>query len=798
MEVDPSLVNQFFSKAKLLFESERNEIDPIQFNKFGQPLVAKIVETNDPLNMHRLRVKVPELHNYNMKVEDCFWARPAWWKGGKQAGSWASFAIDDLVYVMFEKGHLYSPIYIGSADPTRRARYVLDSVYAESPIILNEDGDRFETFGAFKQTSGKTDYYADGTLSKVEPDYIKNWLPKDRRPMSDGMKDLYGNCFIMKAVGFFPKSHEGKPANTGYDTVSQGNLPTGNAPAVNNPDSKYISLMTKYGNLLLNSDVGYQWNREFTSNWDNSSEERQFERKRTNYVTQEMTEWMYKDRDQRRIEMRTRYGHLIEMRDVGWNRARPQERGSTNGGIIASNKVKYPNSDDGAETVVDHRWIKIRTKGGHLFQMYDKGLSPESDNFIKKMHKNKEFGEFLDQECPESEDTSCLGKGFWHDRQDARFLRLVSRYGFKFVIDDRGASPTQSEILPDEHGNGILLKGRRKGLDGVQRGFGVEFNEKDELNHLMLYSPKSAGLELNDRYDYIMLASPPAVIQQGEEWILSEKYAARGDNEFSHKCMMADLGGGGTSAYPEIFRNHLKLDHKNNYIRLKAKAIGTTADEAISGVCAGLEIRGGPTGGCWTELVDYADRGVFMTGDPKTGHIVFRSEGFAGPKDQEPTHWLGFKEQTGRVFLFNNGTSKGGNPGKTIIYTKGDLEIVNVNGGISMTCSGDFNLNAGGQIKMTSGSKISNIAPNGVHFGTGGGSHQFFSGGVKTSGNAWYDVKNPASGGSPEAAVAVCKPGDGELLPSYKPNLGELGGERGCDDNLYPGFSRKKVIWNDK
>ena len=37
---------------------------------------ALVVETNDPLNMYRVRFKCPDLHDFDLPSEDCPWAVP--------------------------------------------------------------------------------------------------------------------------------------------------------------------------------------------------------------------------------------------------------------------------------------------------------------------------------------------------------------------------------------------------------------------------------------------------------------------------------------------------------------------------------------------------------------------------------------------------------------------------------------------------------------------------------------------------------------------------------------------------
>src|SRR6185369_6859294 len=90
------------------------------FHKYTGWYRAIVVDTNDPLRMHRIRFKIPELHNNDSKSEDLPWAAPAFSFGGHGAGAWSHPCIGDIVWIVFEKGHPYSPIWTGAADATRR------------------------------------------------------------------------------------------------------------------------------------------------------------------------------------------------------------------------------------------------------------------------------------------------------------------------------------------------------------------------------------------------------------------------------------------------------------------------------------------------------------------------------------------------------------------------------------------------------------------------------------------------------------------------------------------------------
>jgi len=774
-----------------LFDSFLSSRNASLFSRFTGPHRAVVVDTNDPLQDHRVRFKCPELHDHDVKDEDCPWAVPAPWMGGSASGSWKSYIRGDIIFIVFEKGHPYAPIYIGGADATRRERYVLDSVYVKSPPSLTEDAE----------------------IDETPEDYEEDWLPRDFRPMSDGMKDNYGNCFIMKAYGFFPKRHDMDPTPVGFDAVAEANFEAnGTRPKKNEPDAKYVGIYSKYGNYLLLNDVGYDWQNEFVGDWQ---DDREFERKRSKYLTKSFTEQEFKDRDQRRIEFRTRYGHLMEMRDVGWGK--PQ---GTRG-------VEYDDSKDiGTNQVngvaADHRWIKWRTKGGHLFQMYDKGFDPKEDNFIKTSLEEdapkRQFGEYMDQEG-RKQDTTFFGDGFWHERKDGRFLRLVSRYGFKFVMDDRGSDTKKAEELEDPPGNGILWKGRRKGRDGKERGFGFEFNEKEKLQHVMMYSPQSKVVEINDKYGYIMMSTDTfgADNQTGGVNHISETTTKRADNEFSTKIAMGNLdgqgeidldsgkGGGYIPWNPEVQTHHLKLDQKNAYIRFKT--------HHKPGIPAGIEARcgtvGGGTGNNWTEINDHQDRGLWFSGDKK--RLVLRSKTLSDAPSVEPMMWETYDEQEERIIITNNG--------KVIqIFCAQDVQIM-AGRNLQLNADNNITMRAGGSIFMDAARLVSSKA--GREVIVNGGGAQWATGnnrngsnvpinapiinarnpgmakvGAGSSAGNWPVGNSTSDGGVATAVPKISR----QKIDTYKPDgvtTDSYNVDRAQDDNDYESVVRKTDIWGE-
>jgi hypothetical protein len=598
---------------------------------------AVVVETNDPLRHHRVRVRVPELHNHDLKAEKLPWAVISPWFGGSGCGSWVSPSINDLVWVEFEKSHPYFPIVIGFANPTRRKFYVLESVYGQTPVAVDVTG----------KPAGKP----------KPQDYLEDYMPKDNRPMSVGWRDRYGSFFVMNSVGFFPKEHDIDPSPVGQDAISKNDFNSSkDKPEVNEPDTKLIALCSKYGHYMVLNDVGYSWKKdekkdpakgEFEGDFDKDFE---FEVNRAQYLQRLFNEDKPKERDQRRFEIRTRYGHKLEMRDVGWG----NKPGSTRENEYSKSRQQI------AETPTeekDERWFKLRTKGGHLVQMWDYGNDPVDDAYVKR-ELIKEVGGATDVDQEDQ----------WQGRGDARQIRVVTRYGFKFVLDDRGSDKTNATGLENPRGNGLLIKGRRKAFDD-QRGFGIEFNEKDAINSVKMYSPKSKVLEINDRYDYIMLCTDM-------EGPISEPWRNLYDNEFTRRQSM--------TFDPERNTYHLKLDKANGYIRLVTKEQ------------QGIEMRDGVVGDTWVETRDIEDRGLWFSKDYSAS--VLRS--------REGTKIFIVMDDAGNNLLIQNNED-----GILQIYAKGPIQIKS-DDSISMEAN-TISLKAKQQIQME-----------------GGGAHASLKGGV--------------------------------------------------------------------
>jgi hypothetical protein len=544
------------------------------FDRFDGIYRASVEETNDPLRIGRIRVRIAELHNSDVKIEHLPWAAPAFPFGGKGCGWWAAPSIGDVVFVQFEKNHPYSPVWVGAATPTRRKFYPLQSIHGVTPLAVNDKGEK----------------------SDKPSDYQNEYLPKDERPLSVGVRDRYGSFFMMTSVGFYPKEHEEQPKPAGTDGVSQSEFQAStNQPKENDPDVKYTVLHTKYGHTFLLSDVGYKWSNEFKG--DHSQDE-SFEISRHKYLQKFFNEDSPKDRDQRRVEIRTRYGHKFELRDVGFKKNRPGEYDKS---------AELSSSSD-----KDERWIKIRTKGGQLLQAIDKGNDAESDKFVKQLLKTDK-GSDLDGEDEED------------FKKDARQIRMVTRHGAKIVLDDRGSDKTDALNNETPRGNGVLIRTRR--------GFGIDANDKDPANRMMLHSPESKVIEINDRFGFIMITTDTASK-------IPKDFKGVKDNEFAEDITLTHD--------PERTSYHAKFDKENKYISVKTPEGQGIEMRDADAPCASFTETTGPD-----------DRGLWMSRN--YNRSVWRS------KNNDMYMVL---DDGKELILIKNETDK------IQIYAKGKIEII--------------------------------------------------------------------------------------------------------------------------
>lgn len=653
------------------FFSQRGKV---LWERFPGHYRAIVVETNDPLNINRVRFKCPDMHDFDLLPEYCPWAVPSPEFGGLRTGRFVHACIGDWVWISFERQHPYAPIWVGFANPTRRKFYTYPQVFSITPLSVD----------------------AEGRVDGRPEDYDIDYLPSDGRPMAHGWQDRYGNLDMHSSVGYYPVEHAKSGSVQGNDAIAQESFgdPLG-APRSNQPDKKYMVRCTKYGNMLLMGDQGYWWKKgeiedtgEFVGDF---AEDEQYEIKRWKYlqrlINEDKPDSTRPNGDQRRILTMTRYGHRIECRDVGWGQKGPMESKSRSGeyGPPAFVSVEEKN---------DFRWIKIRTKGGMLFQAYDKGSDPGKDVLIKRKLV-EEQGHLSEREDK-----------YWA-KKDARWMRLVTRHGLKIVLDDRGTDPIDSLKKESPRPNGILIKGRRtpmvKGKEkrGNPRGFYWEFNENDLANHTSWGTPMGLAMEMNDRYQYMMLSA-----SMGDGW--ASKWRGIKENEFIRKPTML--------RHPERNSHHLKLDHDNEYLRLKTRANrGTKPKLGVnrSGVGPnalhqGLEARDGSQGdGPWVELVDCQHRGMWFSKYLKLG--IWRAQ-------KKRKMYMYMDEPKREIVVYNK-------DGKTIIYANKDIHIVSdrnicfeAKQNITMKAGNAIKMQAGGT-KMTVGAAVStNVRVNAASF----------------------------------------------------------------------------------
>jgi len=632
----------------------------VLWDRFPGLYRALVVETNDPLNVYRVRFKCPDLHDFDLSPEDCPWAVPSNDLGGFRSGRFSHPCIGDWVWITFERGHPYAPVWVGFANPTRRKLYTYPQVFQITPLSVNEDGKPADR----------------------PSDYDESYLPKDGRPMMHGWQDRYGNIDIHSAVGFYPKDHDITPPPPDHDAIQKSTFDQKRAkPEINNPDKKYMSRVTKYGHMIIQGDQGYYWKKdddigEFSGEFKNDEE---FETKRWLYIQRLLNENKPKSDepfgDQRRMTFLTRYGHRIECRDVGWAQRGPIPSKSRQGEYGDKTILSQ-------ETENDFRWIKIRTKGGMLFQAYDKGFHPDSDSFIKRR--------LIDEQGHLSESEHIHWK-----HKDARWIRLVSRHGLKFVIDDRGTDDKRSHKRELPRPNGILIKGRRtpaakmRTASGKPRGFFWDFNENDACNHTMWGSPLGQSVEMNDRYQYMMMA-----VSMGKGWV--RKWRNLKENEFIRKPMMI--------RNPERTAYHLKLDHENEYLRLKTrgnkgpkpKRSSNPSGVGKSEINQGFEAHDGSNGdGPWVEVVDCQRRGMWLSKKYQLG--VWRAK-----KKRKMYMWMDEKKR--EIVVYNR-------DGKIVIYSNADVQVVS-DRNINIQADGHIFMRAGRSIRMQAGTTKFTIVRN--------------------------------------------------------------------------------------
>jgi len=422
-------------------------------------------------------------------------------------------------------------------------------------------------------------------------------------------------------------------------------------------------------------DQGYHWQIPDSATGSSQSDTGEFYGDADKDETWEIARWKYLQKlinedaahgaDQRRMMSLTRYGHKFEMRDVGWNKTRDGEYGKPR-------KI--------SDSSKDERWIKLRTKGGMLFQMSDIGFDPVDDDFVKR--------KLLDETGTKTEKEDQYWKG------DGRWIRYVTRYGLKLVLDDRGSDTKHADTEETPRARGILLKGRRspgaegKDVKGNPKGFYWEFNERDELNQTTWGSPLGITAQISDKIQYFLVGAKSSypMAWQGIK-----------ANEFlDHPLVAGDT---------ELQSHHLKLDFQNEYVRFKS-AGGNSRDmpwgdkinpPARQGIQQGLECRDGSQGDDpWTELVDLDDRGLWFSGKKKLTVCRARQH----PDAVKICWWF---DENKKQIIIRNAES-----GKIQIACDGDVEVVAGND-VKVYAANDVTVRSNDKVTLMGGSGMLEI-----------------------------------------------------------------------------------------
>lgn len=598
-----------------IWDSFHQQRSPKLDHRFIGRYRAIVVETNDPLNIGRIRVRIPELHDEDLKPEDCPWAVSSFYMSSKRAGNWVSACIGDWVWIEFDKNHPYAPIWVGMSTPTRRKLYPLASVHGKTPRPVNEES----------------------KIQDQPDDFDDDYLPTDNRPMTNGWQDRYGHLDLFSGVGFYPDEHKAKAAPAEQDQLSKAAFERDELkPTVNNPDSKYMLRMSKYGNGLLLSDIGYEWKKEgskgeFTGKVDDDDE---FEINRWKYIQKLVHEGKASGRDQRKLLAWTRYGSYLEMRDVGWNMSRAGEYGDQTTLSVDTR---------------DERWVKLKTHGGFLIQGCDIGSDAVEDEFVKRSL----LDEFNSSTPIDSEDE--FGG-------DMRMWRIVARTGRKFVIDDRGSDKKRAQAMDlknSEIGRGFLVKGRASpgtindyaDASGDPRGYFWAIDERPGFNCYTVGTPIGRGFEMNDDFESMIMCSYiPG---------LSEPFKGLKDNEFLTKSLM--------SRSPHLSSHHMLIDHRREVMRFKSRAGRGSPpkqplyEDYVSGLQQGLEIHDAPNSSAWVELIDSEGRGMWFS---KEGLSIWR-----GKSEKKLYIWIDDKNDN--IVVYNDGIGN-----IQLVANNGNVELI--------------------------------------------------------------------------------------------------------------------------
>jgi hypothetical protein len=659
---------------------------------------AKVIDTNDPLCVGRLRVLCPLLLDQDVEAQMVPWAVPAPFLGSPRVGDWGAPLKGDIVALAFQNGDPHSPMWLGTVRPTMTRLYPLLAQHQPAQPALDANGDPDPA----RPLTDDADYF-----------------PQDGRPMSRGIGDPYGNLLWLSGVGYFPDAHKERPAPVGSDPLLKVDFKSLDKPPVaNDPDVKLAALLTPYGNYLVLSDGGYSWKKDgdFGEFVGDFRQDEKYQVARAKALRRQLTQGQSKGRDQRRNELGTRYRHQIILSDVGWAQPGPKSSKSRRGEYGDPCFLSR-------ETARDERWIKVRTPGGWLVQLSDVGLDPAEAVNIKRTYQE-------DIEADPDFDR------VWGGKEDARFYRVVSPAGQKFVIDDTGSDPRDPLGQENPRPRGMMLKGRRTGASrankdrtGSPTGFFLELRDDDDANRLSLGTPLGSLLELSDDREY-------AVLTVGGAYGQSKPWQGFRDNEFTDQSFVdlsPDLQG------PLIF-----LDNENQFVALRSRSgRGRGPDdpavnqEDVGDFRAGMEVRDGQKGdGAWVEMNDSDNRGLWMS--KKDGLTVIRSREPQGGRGQL---LIVLDDKNGRLSIYNFDQD-----GKTQIQTAGDLEV-QCDKSVRMLVNEDLDITANRSIRLSGGGTILEVNGQGIQ-----------TPGVMMAKEIRADLKDPQPGGTSPVLPQIVEP----------------------------------------
>lgn len=129
----------------------------------GRFFIGKVVSEPDadPAQLERVRVRVPHIFD-DMADEELPWAMPVKHRANGSIGSVGSFGVpvkDTDIFVLFEAGDIYSPLYFGSAVTAEDLKQIAGTTYGKTVGMIDPSGnylylDYATNIAKFHHTSG--------------------------------------------------------------------------------------------------------------------------------------------------------------------------------------------------------------------------------------------------------------------------------------------------------------------------------------------------------------------------------------------------------------------------------------------------------------------------------------------------------------------------------------------------------------------------------------------------------------------------------------------------------------------